>query len=127
MKITTKINLITTAWILCVLLAVNAVVFFSFMKITVNMEDDELLQKADYLIKVINMEDSPADLKEKLTPSLTIHSFIRIIQPDSKIVNQVTNDKQMTAKIKAKFVRERETQRKTIRQKNGEEQIAIVR
>lgn len=28
MKITTKINLITTAWILCVLVAVNAVVFF---------------------------------------------------------------------------------------------------
>ena len=53
MKITTKINLITTAWILCVLLAVNAVVFFSFMKITVNMEEDELTSKGEYLIDEI--------------------------------------------------------------------------
>ena len=127
MKITTKINLITTTWILCVLLAVNAVVFFSFMKITVNMEDGELFQKAHYLINEINKQDSPTVIKEKLTPYLTNHSFIRIVQPDSKIVNQVTNDPQLAAKIKPQFATEKGTQRRTIRQKSGEEQIAIVR
>jgi two-component system, OmpR family, sensor histidine kinase ArlS len=127
MKITTKINLITTAWILFMLLAVNAVVFFSFMKITVNMEDEELLQKADYLIKEINKGDSPAVIKEKLTPYLTNQSFIRIVQPDSKIANQVTNNPKLAAKIKPQFVIEKGTERRTVRQKHGEEQIAIVR
>ena len=45
MKITTKINLITAAWVICVLLAVNAIVYFSFMKISVNMEGNALQQK----------------------------------------------------------------------------------
>ncbi|WML24907.1 HAMP domain-containing sensor histidine kinase [Neobacillus sp. OS1-33] len=127
MKITTKINLITTAWILFMLLAVNAVVYFSFMKITVNMEDGELFQKANYLINEINKEDSPTVIKEKLTPYLTNHSFIRIVQPDSKIVSQVTNDQHLAARIKPQFASEKGTQRRTIRQKTGEEQIAIVR
>ncbi|WP_144554072.1 HAMP domain-containing sensor histidine kinase [Bacillus sp. X1(2014)] len=127
MKITTKINLITTAWIICVLLAVNAVVFFSFMKITVNMEDGELFQKADYLINEINKEDSRSVIKEKLTPYLTNQSFIRIVQPDAKIINQVTNDQQLAAIIKPKFTSEKGTQRRTIRLNHQEEQFAIVR
>ncbi len=127
MKITTKINLITSAWVLCVLLAVNAVVFFSFMKITVNMEDNQLFQKANNVIKEMNKEDSPAAFKEELTPYLTTHSFIRKVQPDSKIVHQITNDQQLAAKVKAKFTRKKETERRTIRLKNQEEQIAIVR
>ncbi|ETI65932.1 sensor histidine kinase [Neobacillus vireti] len=127
MKITTKINLITTTWIICVLIAVNAVVFFSFMKITVNMEDDELLQKASVLIKELGKETSAADKKEKLTPYLANHSYIRVINPDSKIVNQVTNDQPMAAKIKAEFAAKKGTDRLTIKLKNKEEQIAIVR
>ncbi|WP_066065511.1 sensor histidine kinase [Neobacillus soli] len=127
MKITTKINLITTAWILCVLIAVNAVVFFSFMKITVNMEDDELLQKADQLIKEINKEDSPVEMKDTFTPYLANHSFIRIMHSDSKKVIQVTNDKDLAAKVKAKSASHKETERLTIRLKKQEEQIAIVR
>ncbi|PGV51499.1 cell wall metabolism sensor histidine kinase WalK [Bacillus sp. AFS037270] len=127
MKITTKINIMTTAWILCVLVAVNAVVFFSFMKITVNMEDQELYQKADTLIKEMNLDKSSALKKDQLTPYLTMHSFIRIVQPGSKMTNEVTNDKELAAKIKPKFVNEKEAVRKTIRQKNHEEQILMVR
>ena len=46
MKITTKINLITTAWVIFVLLAVNVIVFVSFMKISVKTEGEVLQQKA---------------------------------------------------------------------------------
>ncbi|MFZ7943859.1 HAMP domain-containing sensor histidine kinase [Neobacillus sp. 19] len=127
MKITTKINLITTAWILVVLLAVNAVVFFSFMKITVNMEDNALFQKAGQLRKELNQEGTPTVTKAKLTPYLTPHSFIRIIQPDGKIAHQVTNDSNLAATIKPQFASEKGTMRSTIRLKNQEEQIAIVR
>ncbi|MFK9090189.1 sensor histidine kinase [Bacillus salipaludis] len=127
MKITTKINLITTAWILVVLIAVNAVVFFSFMKITVNMEDNALIQKAGQLIKELNQHDTPAATKAQLTPYLTPHSFIRIIQPGGKVTHQVTNDTHLAAKIKPQFASEKGTTRSTIRLNNQEEQIAIVR
>ncbi|WP_160722609.1 sensor histidine kinase [Bacillus sp. USDA818B3_A] len=127
MKITTKINLMTTAWILCVLIAVNAVVFFSFMKITVNMEDQDLYQRADILIKEMKVEHSSTRLKDQLTPYLTGDSFIRIVQPNSNVINEVTNDKPLAAKIQPKFVREKEAVRKTIRQNKREEQILMVR
>ena len=105
MKITTKINLITTAWVLFVLLAVNAIVFFSFMKISVNTEGEALQQKANNIIEQLNIHDSPEVIDRKLTPYLTNHSFIRIIQPNSLIVHEVTNDHQLTKKIKGKFSR----------------------
>lgn len=127
MKITTKINIMTTAWILCVLVAVNAIVLFSFMKITINMEDQELYQRANSLIQDMKLDHTSDLIKEQLTPYLSGHSFIRMVQPGSKVTNEVTNDKPMAAKIKPKFVRKKEAERKTIMQKHGEEQILIVR
>ncbi len=127
MKITTKLTMMTTAWILCVLLAVNAVVYFSFMNITLNMENAELLQKANTLLKEINMEDPPFVMKERLTPYLTSHSYIRIIQPDSKLLSQVTNDKYLASKMKVKFTSEKQKLRRTLNLKKGEEQYAIVK
>ncbi|MGG4266262.1 ATP-binding protein [Peribacillus simplex] len=127
MKITTKINLITTAWILCVLIAVNAVVFFSFMKITVNMEEDILIHKAQNVIAEIQMDDTPHELEKKLTTFLTNHSFIRIIQPDSKIRSEVSNDHYLIKKFKGEFSTEQEAHRSTIKQGHKEEQILIVR
>lgn len=127
MKITTKINLITTAWILCVLVAVNAVVFISFMKITVNMEEDILLHKAQNIIAEIQKDDSPQEIEKKLTTYLTNHSFIRIIQPDSQISSEVSSDHYLLTKFKGEFSSEQESQRSTIRQAHKEEQILIVR
>ena len=40
MKITTKINLIMAAWVVFVLLAVNVIVYVSFMKISVKTEGE---------------------------------------------------------------------------------------
>ncbi|PLS04157.1 sensor histidine kinase [Neobacillus cucumis] len=127
MKITTKINIMTTAWILCVLVAVNAVVFFSFMRITVNMEDQELYQRANTLIKEMKLDESSILKKDQLTPYLTGHSFIRIVKPGSKMNNEVTNDKHLAAKIKPKFVQKKEAERKIISQNNDEVQTLVVR
>lgn len=127
MKITTKINIMTSAWILCVLVAVNAIVFLSFMRITVNMEDTDLYQKADSIIKEINLGDSSEEIKEHLTPYLSMHSFIRIIQPDAKITHEVTNAEEMAEKVKPHFVGKKQSERKIISEKHREEQIVIVR
>jgi two-component system, OmpR family, sensor histidine kinase ArlS len=127
MKITTKINLITTAWILCMLLAVNSIVYFSFMKITLNMEQGELHEKSQNIIHVIKNEDSPANLKQNLSLYLTNHSFIRIVKMDSTITTQVYNDRKMALKIKPKFTGKAETKRISIRQEQKEQQMIIYR
>jgi two-component system, OmpR family, sensor histidine kinase ArlS len=127
MKITTKINLITSAWILCVLLAVNSVVFFSFMKVTLNIEQGDLHERSQNIISEINRDASPAVIKETLSVYLTSHAFIRIVNEDSKIVNQVYNDHYLATKVKAKFVNKTETKRMAIRQKRVEQQIIVYR
>jgi two-component system, OmpR family, sensor histidine kinase ArlS len=123
MKITTKINLITTAWILCMLLAINSIVYFSFMKITLNIEQGELHEKSQNIIHEIKNGASP----QNLSFYLTNHSFIRIVKNDSTITNQVYNDRNMALKIKPVFKRKAETQRISIRQKKKEQQIVVYR
>lgn len=81
MKITTKINLLTTAWMLCILMLINFVVFFLFMKTTVNMEEAVLVQKSGDILKDIDTNQSSSTIEGKLKDYLTDHSFIRIIQP----------------------------------------------
>ncbi|OIK15699.1 two-component sensor histidine kinase [Bacillus sp. MUM 116] len=126
MKITNKINLITTAWLLCVLMLFNVVVFVSFIKITVNMEEDALLQKANDIITEIHT-GHPGDLAETLKDFLTIHSYIRVVNPDGKILAEVTNDKEISGQIRPKYTSEQETGRILIGTDTGEKQVIYVR
>jgi two-component system, OmpR family, sensor histidine kinase ArlS len=126
MKIRTKINLITTAWILIVLIVVNTIVFFSFLKLTFNMEQEELVQKAQNILAEINVDDSADVIEEKLIHYLNNHSFIRIIDRNSKIINQVTNDPYLANKMKTPFSTKLVTKRSTIYQENGEKQIIMI-
>ena len=64
MKMRTKINLITTAWILFVLIVVNTIVFFSFLKLTFNMEQGELVQKAQNILNEIKVDESAVVMKK---------------------------------------------------------------
>lgn len=97
------------------------------MKITVNMEEDILIHKAQNVIAEIHMDDTPHELNKKLTTYLTNHSFIRIIQPDSKIRGEVSSDHYLLTKFKGEFSTNQEAQRSTIKQEHKEEQILIVR
>ena len=56
------------------------------------MEQGELVQKAQNILNEMNVDDSAVVMEEKLTHYLNNHSFIRVINSDSKIINQVTND-----------------------------------
>lgn len=127
MKITNKINLITTAWIICVLIVVNIAVFYSFLKVTVNVEEKVVLQNADAILEDINNGDSNEVIKGKLTKYLTNGSFIRIIEPGSKIMNQVTHNQQIASKIKGEFVTKTKSKRYLVRTAQGEEQMLVVR
>lgn len=127
MKITTKINLITTAWIICVLVIVNIAVFYSFLNVTVNVEKKVVLQNASAILEDINHSDSDQVIEKKLSKYLTNGSFIRIIDNQSRIVHQVTNNQQTANKIKAKFVRKQDSGRYLVHLPDGEEQILVVR
>lgn len=127
MKITTKINLITTSWILFVLLAINTIVFFSFMHLTVNVEEEEMNQKAQDILSEIRKNESTVGIEEGLAPFLTNNSFIRIINSQSHIVNEVTNNKQIAAKINGRFSKDQDSDRYIIRLDHGEKQILVVR
>ncbi|MFD0771840.1 ATP-binding protein [Bacillus sp. CGMCC 1.60114] len=122
MKITTKINLLTTAWLFCILLIINVVVFFSFMKTTVNMEEQVLFEKTHDIIQELHKQNTTMLTEDTLKSYLVEHSFIRIIDSDSHVISQVTDDKHLFD-IGAKFSKKSESQLYKIR----EEQILITR
>jgi two-component system sensor histidine kinase ArlS len=121
MKITTKINVLTTAWLVFILLIMNIFVFFTFMKTIVNMEEQDLIQVGHEIIEKAGEQDLVLT-EDKLNFYLPDHSFIRVVGPDSKVVNQITNDQQLS-KIKAAFTKKEESQLRQIQ----ENQILIVR
>ncbi|MEH7116307.1 HAMP domain-containing sensor histidine kinase [Neobacillus vireti] len=127
MKITTKINLLTTVWMLCILMIVNFVVFFLFMKTTVNMEEKVLFQQAEDILRGIDKNLYSSNIELKLNDYITDHSFIRIIQPKNKVVHEVTNDRLLSKKIKGKYTTTKQSQTRLISAENGEEEVLIVR
>ncbi|UPM53818.1 sensor histidine kinase [Gottfriedia acidiceleris] len=108
MKITTKINLLITSWILIILVLINGLVFYLFMKTTVNMEEHVVSQKAHEILKKQNISITLKMNEEVLYPFMSNHSYIRIIDRNSKIVTEVSNDKLLN-RIKPKFTIKEET------------------
>ncbi|MCY9548858.1 HAMP domain-containing histidine kinase [Lysinibacillus xylanilyticus] len=127
MRITTKINLLTTAWMLCILILVNIAVYFSFTKFTTNMEEVELFQKAEDLIKVIDSLDASSNINEKLGDFLTPHSYIRIIDPNNNVLHEKTNDILLSKTIQGKYAETKQAQTHLISAEQDEEQVLIVR
>ncbi len=127
MRITTKITLLTTAWMLCIMILINLVVYFSFMKITINMEEDSLFQKAGDIVKDIDSLESSSRLSRELKDSLTEHSYIRILQPKNKTIIEVMNDPLLSKKIKGKYVETSQAHSQLITAEHGEEEVLVVR
>src|SRR3954470_9685589 len=110
MKITQKINLLITAWQLLTLLVVNTLVYFSFMKTTVNMEEQVVIQKAHDILKTNGVANSLVLHQGLLQSYMPGHSFIRITDPNSTVIDQVTSDKQLLSKIKPRFTEREESE-----------------
>lgn len=129
MRITLKISLLTTAWMLLTLIIINIIVFILFMKTTVDMEKDTTIQKADDIVKYFQAETdyTPEQINSKLKALLTEHSFIRILQADNQVLYEVTNEKSLAEKIKGKYVDTQESERRGISLAKKEKQVLIVR
>lgn len=127
MKITTKINLLTTAWMLCILVVINFVVYFLFVQNTVTMEEDVQFHKAKEIMKEVGGVPTTNDLDMALKKHLTEHSFIRIMGPGDELIHQVTNDSMLSSKIEGKFAENKEAKNHVIKNQRHEEQVLVVR
>lgn len=112
---------------LFILMIVNVVVFYLFMKTTVNMEEKVLFQKAEEILEEIDTNPSSSHIESKLKENLTDSSFIRIIEPKNKVVYEVTNDPLFSKKMKGKYTTKKQSQIHLISAENGEEEVLIVR
>ncbi|NHM33791.1 sensor histidine kinase [Neobacillus terrae] len=127
MKITTKINLLTTVWMLCIMILINTVVFLLFMKTTLNMEEDMQYQKAADILKELHTAPSSVEVKGEIRDYLTIHSYIRIMEPGNKKTLEVSNDPLLSKKIKGKYTETKQSQSRLITAEKGEEEVLVVR
>lgn len=126
MRITTKINLLTTAWIVGLLVVINIIVFFLFMETTIHMEKNIVFDKADQIAKEIGSDQTSGSIENFLSSSLVENSFIRVVLPENKVMAEVTNDEKLSKKIKAEFVNEKEVKTRVIMGERGEEQVLVA-
>lgn len=126
MKITTKINLLMTAWLLFILILINIAVYISFMKMTVNMEENILMDKAESILHDLNKGASAPQTEEVLKKYLTDHSLIRVVMPNQEIFVETTNDLHL-ARLHGEFASKAGSERRMIREAHGEEQVLITR
>lgn len=126
MKITTKINLLTTLWMVFVLAIINILVYFLFMTTTINIEKNNLYNKSDEIIKELQLID-PTTIESKLKEFLSDNSFVRIVDKNNQVVMEVTNDKKLSGKIKASYTSKKVSKNQIISVKSGEEQVLVAR
>ncbi|MCD7035672.1 HAMP domain-containing histidine kinase [Metabacillus sp. GX 13764] len=126
MKITTKINLLTTAWLLIILSIINIVVYVSFLEMTVSLEKEAVSKKAEMILKKLSEEDSKGNENMILSAYLVDHSFIRLINPDNTIRKQLSNDPELS-KREPEFTRKDEAFRIKTFENNREEEGLITR
>jgi signal transduction histidine kinase len=123
MNIKNKITLLTTFWLICILIGVNLIVYFSFIKIATSNEKETLQSKMEQLL-----EQTKPDQIMKQNQSLILQKYlpenaaIRVLDKSSNIINSVANDEEL-AKITPEFVSTTESE---LYKKSGQ-QILIVR
>lgn len=127
MKITTKINLFTTGWILLLLIIVNTAIYFLFVETTINMEKNMVDKKAEDISKELEIYQSPDNLEEILDTFLIDHSLIRLIKPGNQIIVESSNDQKLSTKIKPAYADAKVVKTRVIATEKGEEQVLIAR
>lgn len=127
MKITTKVNLLTTIWVLCIMIIINTVVFFLFMRNTVDMEKNMQYQKATDIMEDLGTIQSSSSVETILKDSLAAHSYIRIIDSKNTILHEASSDLLLSKKIKGKYTEKKQAQTHVISTENGEEQVLVTR
>jgi two-component system, OmpR family, sensor histidine kinase ArlS len=92
-----KISLFTSIWVICILILVNFVTYFLFIKITTANEKEMLVSKADNVVENVNANILLTQHKENVLQTfLPDNSMIRVIDKEGDTVNQITDDLDVT-------------------------------
>jgi two-component system sensor histidine kinase ArlS len=123
MNIKNKITLLTTFWLICILIGVNLIVYFSFIKIVTSNEKETLQSKMEHLLE----QTTPQDIMKPNNSAILLkylpeNATIRILDKNSKIINSAVNDDELV-NISPEFVNTPESEL----YKEAGQQILIVR
>ncbi|WP_405079037.1 ATP-binding protein [Paenibacillus chitinolyticus] len=110
MSIQKKIVLLTTLWLIGILLAVNVTVYFAFLRITTQNEKDLFMNRVHTLLE----KADPADLisgksTELLQSYLPDQGMIRLLDKEGKVVQTVQNDSDLLP-LKTETIKHSETE-----------------
>ncbi|BBH20701.1 sensor histidine kinase YkoH [Paenibacillus baekrokdamisoli] len=96
MKLKNKITLLTSLWVVCILLLVDCTVYLLFIRIATENEKESLLSKSEQIIEKIGPDAllQRKNLKE-LMLLLPQDTVIRIVSPQSAIVNLIKDEENM--------------------------------
>ncbi|WCK52554.1 HAMP domain-containing histidine kinase [Aneurinibacillus sp. Ricciae_BoGa-3] len=103
MSFKVKISLYTSILVICILILVNFIIYFLFIKITTANEKEMLVSKADNVVENVQPSILLTQHKENLLQTfLPDNSMIRVVDKEGDMVNQLTDDLDVT-KIAGKF------------------------
>ncbi|MGM0920199.1 MAG: ATP-binding protein [Bacillota bacterium] len=93
MKINHKIQLFSTVWMLIIVLAINAAIYFLFLTIAQNSELDRLKLQAEAVAGAIRQDEKqPVNSSDLLRAYLPADGMIRIINDQSKEILAVSKN-----------------------------------
>jgi two-component system sensor histidine kinase ArlS len=123
MNIKNKITLLTTFWLICILIGVNLIVYFSFIRIVTSNEKETLQSKMEHLLE----QTTPQEIMKPANSAILLkylpeNATIRILDKSSKIINSAVNDDELVS-ISPEFVNTPESEL----YKEAGQQILIVR
>lgn len=97
MKFRTQIMLVSSIWLICILIVVNIAVYALFLKVAARNETDALQLRGESIIEEIGVEALLRPNNERLLRKYLIdHAMIRTVTPASRIVNLMYNDPRLS-------------------------------
>jgi len=92
MNIRNKIHLFTTVWLVMIVLAINASIYWLFYKQTTEQELDRVQLQAESIAEKLNPEGSPINPADMLRAFLPPNGMIRVIDEKSRSIMTATKE-----------------------------------
>ncbi|WP_047152005.1 sensor histidine kinase [Aneurinibacillus tyrosinisolvens] len=92
MRLKTKLNLVTTVWLLFILILLNTTIYYLFIRITTETETDMLQRKGQEIAEKLTNGQVNGKTDNILASFLPESSIIRIVNLNRRVINEVTND-----------------------------------
>ena len=123
MKIRNKIILYSFIWLICILMCVNFLVYFMFIRIATNNASDTLQRRAEHILSELGSEGVlRPNTEDWFARYLPENSMIRVLDANADVVNLIFN-RMETAIIKPKLVQSFSSEL----DKTGNHRILVVR